>query len=723
MENLQRSTIRIRSMLHACVVGAAFFLMLSGNLSAQVLEEVVVTAQKREQSLQDVGISVTAFTGDQLQALGLTSAVDIVAQTPGLEVSGPGGGSINSFSIRGVTQNDFAASQESPVAVYIDEGYITLNSITNFSLFDIDRAEVLRGPQGTLFGRNATGGLVHYITARPSQEADGFIDVQLGEEGRTRIEAAAGGGFSDAVAGRVSGVFNKNNGLIDREGGPDLMETDDFSIRGQLLIEPNDEVEVLLKAQYSEDSGVRGGYAHTVASAGEFVSDPNATDFFGYRDADGDPFTVEQDFDGFSSAEVLDLAMHVDWDIGNYTLTSITNYQDIEDSYGEDADVSPFDVYNYQQFNDVEQFSQELRVSWEGERYRAVVGFYYLNIDGTYNTVQTGDAFFGTGVGYPAGTAELAGADQETKTWAIFGQTEIDLNEKSRLILGLRYNSDEKDFDYQSTDIYFLQGGSFAFSEDLSDDDISAKVQLNYDLNEDWMLYAGINRGIKAGGFNLPLFPIAAETFEFSGETLMSYEVGFKASLTDTTRLNASAYYYDYDDYQAYSFDGFATFLFNANAETYGAEVELTSSPVEGLDLLFGLAWLDSEVTDVPLSISATGKETAALAPELSFNALVRYEWPAFGGALSVQSDFSWKDDHNFNLSFTPVIEEEAYGVLNARLGFTSGSEQWSAAIFVKNLTDTNYRTYAFDSTAFFNSIEDVPGLERWFGGNVTFRW
>ena len=166
----------------------------TAQVNAAVLEEILVTAQKREQNLQDVGVSVTAFSGEQLDALGFSTSIDLVAHTPGMEANGFGGGAFSTFSIRGVGQNDFAANQEAPIAVYVDEAYISSNVTTRFSIFDIERVEVLRGPQGTLFGRNSTGGLVHYVTKNPTQEVEGFVDLELGEAGRQRIEGAIGGG-------------------------------------------------------------------------------------------------------------------------------------------------------------------------------------------------------------------------------------------------------------------------------------------------------------------------------------------------------------------------------------------------------------------------------------------------------------------------------------------------------------------------------------------------
>jgi iron complex outermembrane recepter protein len=491
----------------------------------------------------------------------------------------------------------------------------------------------------------------------------------------------------------------------------------------RLRVNAQGKVVYLLKTPYRDGTGARGGYSHRVAFDGAFAKNPAATDFFGYRDADGDPFTVSQDFHTYYEAELTDLLARIEWRAGDITVTSVSNYQDIDHGYGEDADVSPNDIYNYEAANDVSQVSQEFRLAWDTDSMRNVIGAFYLRIDGNHDTRQTGDAYFGTGVGYPAGTAELTMTDQETETWAIFGQTDIDLAELWTLTLGGRVNRDSKDFDFFSTDIYFLQGGDFGYQDSFSDTDWSAKAQLNYRPTDGWLLYAGVSRGIKSGGFNQPLFPIAASDFPFKGETLVSFEVGMKADLTDTMRLNASAFYYDYSDYQAYSFDGFATFLFNANAESYGAEFEFIANPVEGLDIMLGLAWLDTEATDVPATISATGKETPPLSPDFSFNSLIRYEWPALSGTLNVQIDYGWQDDQNFNLIYTPVVEEKSYGVANLRVGYASPDATWSAAVWVKNLGDEDYRTYSFDTTAFFGSTEDVPGLERWFGGGVTYRW
>ena len=709
----------LRSSLFTCISVVFVFVVASGTLHAAVLEEVVVTAQKREQNLQDIGVSVTAFSGAQMRKLGFVESNDLIAQTPGLEVSGYGGSAIASFNIRGVGQNDYTANQEAPVALYIDEAYQSSNVTTRFSLFDVERAEVLRGPQGTLFGRNATGGLVHYITTRPSQELGGFVDVTLGEEGRRRVEAAAGGGLTDQVSGRLSMVYNEDDGLLKNDIGDDAQRADDWAVRGQLLIEPSEALSILLKAQYADEDAAPNGWTLNVPSFFE-------TDFFGYVDKiDGNPFTISNDFDFYQKTEVINLYANINWELGGFTLTSVTDYQDIEHDYAEDSDSTPDSVYHYTQTADIEQISQELRLNWEGKRHRSVIGVYFLNIDGDFTTEQSGTFYFGPDI-----FDEFA--VQDTTTYAIFGQTEFDLTGQLALTLGVRYNNDEKDYTLTAPDFGFP-----TYTGSLNEDDFNAKVQLDYKLNDNWLLYAGWNRGIKSGGFNFPLTPVSGDVLPYSGEILTSYEAGFKASLTDTTRLNVSAYYYDYDDYQAYNIDPFFNaLLFNAEAEFYGGEIELVANPVEGLDILLGASFSDTEITDLPTDFNTfdpvtfapaqtypTGKEKAPLAPDVTFNGLVRYSWPAFGGQLALQGDFRWTDDQKFNLSESVIVTESSYGILNARLDYTSGDEAWSAAIFVNNLTDEVYRTFGVDASLFFGSGEDVFAPQRWVGGNIRYNF
>ena len=696
------------------ITALIFFLVFTGLATESsavdsVLEEIVVSAQKRDQNLQDVSISVTSFTSDQMRSLGITESFDLVAQTPGLEVTGAGGGALSSFSIRGVTQNDFSSSQEGPVAVYIDESYVSQYAVTRFALFDLERVEVLRGPQSTLFGRNATGGLVHYLTVRPSQDSDGYAELMVGEKGRLHLEAAVGGGISDTVSGRLSVVVNDSDGLIENDIGPDVMADGDHAVRAQLLIEPSDGSTILLKAQFANEDSRKGAYSHRVATAGVFDTDPTVTDWWGYKDADGSPYTGSYDFDAYNKADVSNLSVRIERDRGDSTFISLTDYQDIDHSYGEDADVSPTSIYHYESFDKAKQISQEFRLNWENDNSRSVIGLFYLDIDGAYDTSQHGDAYFGVGYQYKL-NVEL-----DTKTIALFGQREIDLNDTTTLIFGARLNKDEKDFSFADVDSGLYYTGSF------SDTDTAAKVKLEIRPNDDLLWYVGVDRGIRSGGFNQPLAPPEDfATFPYGGEVLLAYEAGFKRDLNESTRLNMSIFLYDHKDYQAFTFDAFVPLIFNAGADTTGMEIELVSNPFEGLDILLGATWIDAEVTDLDTNIFPTGKAAAVFAPKFTFNALIRYAWEtSSGGTLAWQLDANWKDDHTFNLIYSPVIEEDAYGIANFQLSYTNQDGSWYGSVFVKNITDQEYRTYSFDTTAYFNSTEDVAGYERWVGVSV----
>ena len=252
------------SLLLMGVLGVA-----SMTAHAVVLEEVIVTAQKREQSIQDVGISITAFSGEQIKQLGFTSTQEIDQQTPGLMVTDYGNGVTTVFTVRGSSQLDFADHQEPPVAVYLDGAYNSYLSGVGFMFYDLERIEVLRGPQGTLFGRNATGGLVQLITAKPTREFEAYVELTGGEYGKRRFEGAVSGPITDTVSGRLSLFFDHDDGFIENRIGDDLLNTDNQSGRAQLLFEPNEDVSLLISGRWAIDDVNGQGYSVTQAVTSE----------------------------------------------------------------------------------------------------------------------------------------------------------------------------------------------------------------------------------------------------------------------------------------------------------------------------------------------------------------------------------------------------------------------------------------------------------------------
>ena len=291
-----------------------FLSFVSVVARAAVLEEIIVTAQKRSQNVQDIGIAITAITGEQMEALGYTNAQQVSAMAPGVSTVQPNGEANYSIAIRGVSSSDFTTNVESPVAVYLDEVYISQASGTGFALFDMQRVEILRGPQGTLFGRNATGGLVHFVSRKPSQDTDGYVKVTAGEYNQIKFEGALGGALSESLSARLSVSTHHNDGYITNRLGKDLNNANDKSWRLQLLATPSAEVEFLLSARGS-DQNIRTGFFENVSSvgaAGELTpTTPNPV--LGYLDNDGDVFAGDYDDPGYNDLETSGISGTLKW--------------------------------------------------------------------------------------------------------------------------------------------------------------------------------------------------------------------------------------------------------------------------------------------------------------------------------------------------------------------------------------------------------------------------
>ena len=831
-------------------------------LQAAVLDELTVTAQKREQNIQDVGISISAFTGDQMKVLGIQDSFDIAMFIPNVNISGNLAGQNTQFSIRGVTQNDFNDIIEAPVAVYLDEGYIPIAQGQTFALFDVERVEVLKGPQSTLFGRNATGGVVQYISKKPGFDSvEAYADVTYGQydtgadPNYSKFEAAISGPFSKTVAGRLAvmydnrdaylenlfrddtanvndanrfglGTFSGDNSFAANAPGPDagadLGETETIAVRGILQFEPSESLRFTLSANYAQTDMATGPYQSkpTIAiydgtfagldttvpipggdpggqlSQGELLNvidvaptesrlsicapggvdngedcgaDANndgapddlrgfgidqgrlsnifqltpGGDFFGYKDPDGEDWTFSGDFAFADSGdtETTGLQLRVEWDFGSdMTLTSISDYKDFEKLLFIDVDSAPVNQSSNYAGLDADSFSQELRVnSGEGGRMQWVAGVYYLHIDSdsdnglkfAVNSIVPGPFDLGSD------------AQLQTDSYSLFGQLDYALSDNVTLIAGLRVIQEEKDYFFEqslyfgNTDSRVIHTGfqcrigpdfdpgaadpacpGAPFDDSTSDTLWAGKLQLDWRPNEDLLLYAGINRGVKAGSFNAQLaggLPVPVSSIAYDDETLHSFETGFKATLFDgTMRFNGTFFYYDYSDYQAFLFGGVSGIVINQDAETFGVEFEVQTSPIEGLDALLSIGWFDATVEDVPLRAEVPGDGGAApctagspvicrdvepvYAPSTQVAGLLRYEWPIGGrGTMSVQGDFSWSDSFYYNLRNFDADQFDDYTLVNAVIGWVSPEEHWAVNLAARNLTDENAGIQGFD--------------------------
>ncbi len=729
------------------------------SASAAVLEEVVITAQKREQGLQDVGISVSAMTGDQMEALGFDNAQQVTAMAPGVSTVQPNGEANYSIAIRGVANSDFTTNVESPVAMYVDEVYISQMSGAGFALFDMERVEILRGPQGTLFGRNATGGLAHFITRKPSQEADGYAKVTLGDYNQVKFEGAVGGAITDNLSARVSLATHDNDGYITNRLGGDLNNANDRSARVQLLYTPNEDTEILLNARRATQD-IDTGFFENVTSLQSGVLTPGeindffATDEFpdGYVDTDGDVFAGDYNDPGFNDLETSGYTLTVTTAVGDANLTSITDFSKVERRYIEDSDASPASFFNFFLTTDAEQFSQELRLDGETDSMKWVAGFYYLDLDMADSNGAISDPFMGP--------ADTAGAEaglynpytSKLESTSVFGQIEYALSDDLTLIAGARVIQDEKEFEFSVNYVEFLEPDSDAFDSasnhagltligelfdlpgwgayqgDRKDTEISARLQLDYRLSDETLVYGGWNRGVKGGGYNAPIFPFSEpldytdEFMTYDPEQLDAFELGFKHEFMDgKARLNGAVYYYDYADYQTFYIVGIDTITFNSNAEAQGFELELQASPADGWDILLGAAYSD---IDVDLPDGRTSRPVQS--PEWNLNAMVRYEWEvAQGGRVALQADSMYRSEHVFAMTGAETVESDGYTVSNVSLTYSSPGDQWQVSAFVENVTDEEYLVQTFDLSGpdVMQFTEQYYGRPQWWGVSFKYNW
>jgi iron complex outermembrane receptor protein len=794
---------------------------------SQELEEIIVTAQRREQNLQEVGISVTAFTANAIRELGFVNTTDVVTMTPGLSFTVPNAeSSVINFFLRGVGLNEFADAQENPVAVYLDDVYKPAMGGLHFQLFDMERVEVLRGPQGALFGRNTTGGVVHYISKRPTSEPEGYLDVMVGDNSQVKAEAAISGG-TETVQGRLSLAVNQHDGYVKNRFTPnavapgnsrDYSETDSTAGRGQILFNFSDNVELLLSANYSRNEGAVGAWQHQVTRPGGDPTDPTAldtsialgasefnewceifefaqfdpgTDCLGFLgapgvvlpggvpevgiDNDGDPWAGNYDRSGRVETKNVSYAADLNWEIGDLLFTSITSTSNVERLQEEDTEMGPMPIINPTFAAETDTFTQEFRLASTEGSTRWLVGAYYFDneVTGIYDldTTQILDLVL-FDVDYT----------QDTESWQAFGQVEFDFSDTWTLVAGVRYTDEEKTMNFENIDLWGTIGfcstndmacgvpatpisawrptadHTILFSESavgsLAKHDesyVTGKVELDYNISDDMMIYGSYSLGAKSPGFNSgfidttgllaanivvpagdPLCPelpfsnsVACSDLPFKKEELNAFEVGYKSTIFDgSTRLNAAAFYYDYSDMQVFAFQFFNQIIFNADAEMFGAEIELQSSPMEGLDLQFGLSYLDATVEDIPQrSTPGVQDRTPVAAPEWTANALVRYEWPAFGGSWSVMGWAYYQSETYYDILNHPVSREDGYTVVNFRTAFVPANDNLEFYAFVNNAFEEEYIRYSFDFTIPFGFNQRSFGPPRWWGAGFTYSW
>jgi iron complex outermembrane recepter protein len=714
--------------------------------------EVVVTAQRRTQRLQDVGIAVTAVTSAQMRQLGVASSKDISKVAPGVLLDSTAGGGVNAnLTIRGVSQSDFSSIQESPNSIYIDDVYLSSPNSAAFSLYDLDRIEVLRGPQGTLFGRASSGGLANFIVAKPTKDFTGYVEAGYSSYNDAYVEAAASGPITDNVRFRISGRRETSDGWFQNgaPGGGASFAKDFYGIRAQLEADVTPDLTARFSLSYDADpTHAEGAYrsapAYIVNGQPELLPanvDAYGTgpgnDMTGYRN----PYS-QYNKSAFNSNvghlqnERFSPTLYLTQKLGpDATLTSITNYTKFGFNYSEDCDGGPVNFCTDQLAQSLEQWSQELRLNGRHGPLTYTAGFYYLNT--RQSTPQGFD--FPALSGTPYGFYDVNNVHQSVSSWSLFGQAEYQFTDTLSATLGARYTDEHKDF---SSQVYFNELGSFYggpgvsvppllvydFSKaavgDLASHDEglwSGKAELDYKPIHDMLFYVSVSRGVKAAGYNTNLGgSLSIAQTPFKSEYVYAYEVGSKLDLLDHhVRWNTSVFYYDDHRFQGYAFIGTQGVVGNYNGYFTGGETELIVAPRRDIDLSISASNLLTKLYDVPTAYFGVRDEQSIMAPRwtLQLSATKRFELPI--GTLA----FNWNGNYidaryasidNNNATYVP-----GSFVNNARLSLDMKDKGLEFAFFVDNISNVAREQFQYDLTTTTGSWIRAYAPPRWIGGSI----
>ncbi|MDM3871598.1 TonB-dependent receptor [Porticoccus sp. W117] len=723
------------------------------NAYADVLEEVVVTAQKRAQSVNSIGVSANAFSGNQLSDLGVDNAVDLGAVTPGLIAVNVTSGGTPVFAIRGIGLDDFSPNNTSGVGVYTDEVFASNPAFLGGQLFDVERVEVLKGPQGTLYGKNTTGGAINFISNKPTDEFEGSFEASYGRFNTLEMTGVVSGALSDTVRGRLSANFIDSDGWqTDVATGQEFGSDERFAIRGILDFDLGETGSAMLKVYHSQDSSKP--VSPDVQGLGDFFGDPS----FDALNSPSDPslvtagdLIVDRDEDGSG------VSLHLQYEMENFDFISISALdqydRQVVDNYGGSA-AAILDLF---QDNEMDQWSQEFRLVSNGDGdFTWVAGVNVSNEEVT--VVDTFDDSYlvtdSTNISFVFDPADVAeqGLDlltgdyvQETDSYGLYLHTETQLNDVLKLTVGARYSYDDRSFNGVATNSD--AAGSFndvitSLNESQTDSAFTGKVGLDWNASEDVLVYGSVSTSYKSGTYYGAAVLDDVGWAYVDPEDVTAFEVGFKATLLDgAMQFNGAAFMLDYEDRQSLislvvddfsNFLGFPvvdTTLVNVpESESRGFELDLTWAATDQLSIVAGVGYLDSEVTRAPTAadmrginpdpsvndqatIDGTGFVDAlagpltagsvlSQAPEWSYNGLVAYEIPLDDEmSITLQTSYSRVDSQvaqlaDANAEYGPVKS------LDAQITLEQVDGSWEVALFGKNITDNDSETYSFSSFA-----------------------
>jgi len=638
-----------------------------GDKNEMFLEEVIVTAQKRESSLQDTPIAMTAMTGEMLEKIGIRTIEDFQFFVPGVTVTNDSMAIVN---IRGIGTSAFGVATDPSSTIHFDGIYQPRPTTGYQDMFDVERLELLRGPQGVLFGRNSAGGTLNVISKAPSEDFEGTFGVTLGNYNKRTFSGTVSGPLSDNIRARLTLLKNDRDGIYtDINSGDKYQDQDTFAGRATVAIDFTESFEMILRGDFSKERetgypAVRTFYPDEFADAGATI--PTNRD------------EVAFDTKPVSNADIWGVSATAIWSGEDYSFKSITSYRESEVDQVIDADATDLSIFDIGFQENSRSFTQELQLTNNNpERLEWIVGAFFLNEDGDGGI----DILFeDPKINIPERNV--------TNAYALFGQSTYSVTDRLRATVGLRYSYEKKSYNY-STAVNGTEVDSGSPTDDWKA--WTPRFAIDYDINDDVMAYISATRGFKSGGFQL------GDAGSFDPEYLWSYEAGLKSTLLDKRlRANVGVFQYDYTNLQVVEYIGGIATTTNAGQATIkGIEGEFVARVADDFDINATVAYLDAKYDVYFEGGEDFSGNRIANSPKWAYSFGAQYTYDIGGrGYMTLRGDFAWRDNVDFKRNNLPQYRADTYSLLNARIAYTTADELWEISLYGQNLTNNRYATY-----------------------------
>lgn len=707
-------------------------LVLSGTAGAQEMpqDEIVVTAAKRSENVQSVPISVSAIGGDTLARSRISNVDSLVTKVANLQLTSIVGDNTPIFALRGVSMSDYSLNQSSPVATYYDEVYKGNFAFLGVAMYDLERVEVLRGPQGTLYGKNTTGGAVNIISREAKLgETSGYLNLGYGNYNRYEANGAVNVPLGDKAALRVAGTFARTDGWFRNvePGMPDLASTREYALRGTLKAEPVEGLTFALRASTSfQNPRNYGIYAQPEAANRPGLS----------------RWEIASDVPDRRRARTTSVALTTNIDLSDaLALTSITSYDKGKLFFREDTDGTATKLLEIPYYDRASQFAQDLRLTSDtGGPFDFILGVYFnrekvfnrtafeiatdvdVNEDGVINAQDCAD-------GLPLACKVQNQFDQVKKSYAVYSDLRYKLSDAVTLRGGLRYTHDTGRQDGFISQALGVDDSVVATLIPLSNlrfkkDNLSGKIGLDYKLANGNLIYASVSRGYRAPSFNAQAFFDPAELSVARAEQVTSYEIGAKTQFWDRRiTLNVAGFYYDYKNQQFINVDPTSaaqTLLNIPKSRIYGGEAELTVRGSDALTVRAGMGLLSARIRRGTVSGVDVADNRLSNAPTLTLNGGI--DWTVVEGdfgSFSVHPEIAYQSSQYFEVLNIPRLRQGGYALVSGHIDWESADGRFNASLWGKNLTKEFYFTSRVDLLAGFGFDYNHIGNPRTYGVTV----